>query len=277
MLTPDEKWYFDHHGFLILRQVVPPADIERMIQLGHQWHAMALDELPPPLTSTADTHPDYSPTIARWINHVQYGDPLFQGLVLNREIMRVVIALTQGHPVLVDTALTKNYRESDDIHFHAAGQEYEVSDGAPYAGFLNAGISLVDVPAGTGFVCLLGSHKRNFEPLMDPHTGQVGISIYDETPTVVNIPVNAGDCLIFTEALYHGARRWTEDYPRFTIFNRYRVNLPTAGPIENYKHLEPYRYLIPNEVYELQQPANAEKLKPLVQRIIDDVNAGFDR
>ena len=58
MLTLEEKWYFDHHGFLILRKVIPQQDIREMIALGHQWHAMKLGDLPQPLTSTADTHPD---------------------------------------------------------------------------------------------------------------------------------------------------------------------------------------------------------------------------
>ena len=66
--------------------------------------------------------------------------------------------------------------------------------------FLNAGVSLVDVPEGNGFVCLPGSHKRNFTPKL---------SIYDGPPTVINVPVSAGDAVIFTEALMHGARRWT--------------------------------------------------------------------
>ncbi|MDD9974076.1 MAG: hypothetical protein OXU27_08720, partial [Candidatus Poribacteria bacterium] len=91
MLTPHEKWFFDHHGFIILRKVVPPEDIQRMIELGNQWHDTSLDELPAPLTSTSRTG-DHSPTIAHWINHIQYGDPVFQRLVLNREIMRVIIA-----------------------------------------------------------------------------------------------------------------------------------------------------------------------------------------
>ena len=160
-----------------------------MVKLGHQWHAMKLEDLPQPLTETADTHPDYSPTIARWINNIQYGDQVFQKLVLNKEIMRVVISLTKGNPTLVDTALTRNTVESDDIHFHASGTDYTVCEGQLYAGFLNAAISLVDVPNETGFVCLIGSHKRNFQ-------APDNISIYQGPPTVINVPVNAGDCII---------------------------------------------------------------------------------
>ncbi|MXZ00673.1 hypothetical protein F4Y93_08510 [Candidatus Poribacteria bacterium] len=260
MLTPHEKWFFDHHGFIILRKIVPPEDVKRMIELGNQWHETPLDELPPPLTSTSRTGKT-SPTIAHWINHIQYGDPVFQRLVLNLQIMRVIIALTRGTPCLVDCALTKNYKTSDDIHLHAAGQDYSVDESGPRAGFLNAGVSLVDVPEKTGFVCLLGSHKRNFDP-------PENISIYDGPPTVINVPVNAGDCVIFTEALYHGARRWTEDYPRYTIFNRYIDNgSHSALPIEAHKHL------VSDEVYELEQPAIQGQRKQVVQRILNELDA----
>jgi ectoine hydroxylase-related dioxygenase (phytanoyl-CoA dioxygenase family) len=257
MLTDREKWFFDHHGFLHLPKVVSDDDIARMIELGDRWHDTPLEDLPPPLTSTSRTG-DRSETIAHWINHIHYADEVFQRLVLNPEIMRVVIALTRGTPCLVDTALTKNYKTSDDITFHAAGKDYGVEHGAPHAGFLNAGISLVDVPEGTGFVCLPGSHKRHFEP---PE-----ISIYEGPPTVINVPVRAGDCVVFTEALYHGARRWTEDYPRYTIFNRYvDQGAHSALPIESHKHL------LSPEVHELEQPAVRGQRKKVVDRIVQDL------
>jgi len=257
MLTKEETWFFDHHGFIILPQVVPPEEISRMINLGNLWHDMPMEELPPPLTSTSKVG-DRSSTIAHWINHVHYVDEVFQRLVLNPEIMRVVITLTRGTPCLVDSALTRNFRDSDDITFHAAGKDYGVVDSMPHAGFLNAGISLVDVPEGTGFVCLPGSHKRNFEP---PE-----VSIYDGPPTVINVPVRAGDCLLFTEALYHGGRRWTEDYPRFTVFNRY---------VDKGKHstlpLESHKQMLPEEIYELEQPAVPGQRKRVVDRIIKEL------
>ncbi len=259
LLAPTEKWFFDHHGYILLKDVVPKADIYRMIALGDRWHELPLEQLPPPLTSTALKDPNASPTLARWVNHVQYLDGAFQRLVLNRKIMRVILALTRGNPCLVDTALTKNYRSSDEITFHAAGRDYHVDNMVPYAGFLNAAISLVDVPEGAGFVCLPGSHKRNFEL---PET----ISIYDGPPTVANISVNAGDCLIFTEALYHGALPWSEDIPRMTVFNRYiGSGSHSSLPLEDYKHL------ISSDIYELEQPAVVGQRKQVVDRLLDDL------
>ena len=215
MLTDQEKWYFDHHGFIILPQVILGGDIEWMLELGDRWHGMPLEDLPHPLTSTADTHPDYSPTIARWINHIQYSDPVFQRLALNPEIMRVIISLTHSYPVLVDTALTKNHRTSDDIHFHASDQEYEIIDDKPFAGFLNAAISLVDVPKGTGFVCLPGSHKANFHCPKD-------ITTWEAHQEVVHqVSLKAGDMVIFSENTLHGSLPWQAKYERRALLYRY--------------------------------------------------------
>ncbi len=229
-----------------------------MTELGKKWHHMPLKELPQPLTSTSRTG-NHSPTIAHWINHVQYGHEVFQRLVLNVKIMRVIIALTRKTPCLVDCALTRNDTTSDDIGLHAAGQDYGVENGTPYASFLNAATSLVDVPPGTGFVCLPGSHKRNFNP-------PDALSIYGVPPTIINVPISAGDCIIFTEALYHGGRRWTETYPRYTVFNRYIDDgSHRALPIESYKHL------ISDEVYELEQPAIRGYRKQVVERILKEL------
>ena len=43
MLTEEEKWRFDLHGYLVLKQAVSPADVERMIARSDEWHALADD------------------------------------------------------------------------------------------------------------------------------------------------------------------------------------------------------------------------------------------
>jgi ectoine hydroxylase-related dioxygenase (phytanoyl-CoA dioxygenase family) len=92
------------------------------------------------------------------------------------------------------------------------------------------------------------------------------ISIHDGPPTVVNLPVAAGDCVVFTEALYHGALAWTEAYPRMTVFNRYIGDGSHSSlPVEEYKHP------IPDELYELEQPAVPGQRKDLVERILRDL------
>eukprot|EP01052_Picozoa_sp_SAG31_P037472 SAG31_NODE_4844_length_2910_cov_1.221985_1_plen_97_part_00 len=94
--------------------------------------------------------------------------------------MRVVTALTGGRVTLVDTALTKMVKSSGELNegaFHgelgvhvpgdcdghgstSPGQQHndyhKTPEGNCFAGFLNCGISLVDVPDGSGFACIPG-------------------------------------------------------------------------------------------------------------------------
>jgi hypothetical protein len=255
LLTSDEKWHFDHHGFLILRGVLSPSECEAMRALGEEWHG-ALNNLPAPLHSTSSAHKNYSPTIAHWINRIEYGDPLFAKLTLHPKILRVIIALTQGYPTLVDTALTRNTKDSDDLKFHEVANGYRMHNNEPFADFLNAGVSLVDVPDGSGFVCVPGSHKRNFPT---PES----VSIYDNGPTVYNPTIRAGDCVIFTESLRHGARRWTGADPRFSVFNRYKAGDCEGCPVGEFKHK------ISEELLELSTSMPFGTEKKLVRRFLD--------
>ena len=168
--------------------------------------------------------------------------------------MRVVLALTGNSPQLLSVALVRNTKKSDDIQFHGGFSGglrnlrtiTKAANGEVFATFLNAGVSLVDVPVGTGFVCIPGSHKSNF-PKPDH------VNIYDTPPTVANISVKAGDVVLFTEALCHGARRWTLDTPRRTVFVRYSTSYASWSP--GYGPIEEHRDKLSEDVYELMQMA----------------------
>ena len=268
MLTEKEKWRFDLHGYLHLRGAVSAEDVRRMVELSDDWHSKPDSELPAPVRSYRD--PSTHPTTPRSLNNVHYADDVFQRLTLNPEIMRVVLALTDNCPQLLAVSLTRNTQESDDIPFHGGftggirnpANDYQAADGKIFATFINAGVSLVDVPAGTGFVCIPGSHKAYF-PKPDH------IDIYDGPPIVANPSVKAGDVVLFTEALCHGARKWTEDAPRTSAFVRYTTSYaswsPGTGPMEE------YRDRISSDLYELKQPASFRHRKQVVQRLLEEM------
>ncbi|HVF11431.1 MAG TPA: phytanoyl-CoA dioxygenase family protein [Abditibacteriaceae bacterium] len=274
MLTDKEKYLFDLHGFVVIKNAVPHDDIKRMLKLCDRWHSLPDAELPPPLVSYGS--PSLNPTEARAIVNVDYGDEVFQRLALNPEIMRLVLALTLNSPQLLDIALTRNVQESNDIPFHGGVADYpQVPRGLHhpacayqavgetiFANFLNAAVPLVDVPQGTGFVCIPGSHKT---PFARPHD----IGLYDDPPTVVNVCPKAGDVVLFTEALVHGARKWTADYPRRTVFVRYSTSYaswsPGHGPLEEHKDK------ISDEIYELHQTLGFQGRKKVVQHLLTDM------
>ena len=109
MLTEEEKWYFDLHGYLVLKGVVPTKDVKRMVELCDIWHALDDSELPLPLRTYHDVNT--KPTTSRSINNVPYADEVFQRLVLNREIMRVVLCVDRELPsIAVGCAHSKHKR-----------------------------------------------------------------------------------------------------------------------------------------------------------------------
>lgn len=268
MLTDEEKWRFDLHGYLVLKGAVSPQDVRRMVELSDDWHAREDTDLPEPLTTYRDA--STKPTTPRSINQVEYADEVFQRLVLNAEILRVVLALTDNSPQHLGCALTQNTKESDALAFHGGvsgglrnpANDYQAADGRVFATFLNAGVSLVDVPKGTGFVCIPGSHKSHF-------ARPANVDITDGPPVVDNVSVQAGDVVLFTEALCHGALRWTQETPRRTVFVRYGTSYaswsPGAAPLPAYKDR------IPEELYELKQMASFRHRKKVVQRLLQEM------
>lgn len=231
----------------------------------------------------------------------RYCDDAFARLVLNPEIMRVVNALTGGNQTLVDTALIKMDRSGgtkNEGGFHGElGQhvpsgskvpgeqwkDYHVTpDGDVFAGFLNCGVTLVDVPEGSGFVCIPGSHKRSFAIPDNDNVEQCltgasirQIDLYDGVSavgspyryTVQNICPKAGTAIIFTESLRHGIRKWEATYPRLTVFNRYKANWPQRywgtrkqGPISS-ESLDACADQLPEEIRRLQEPSAGAEAK----------------
>ncbi len=270
MLTDEEKGYFDLHGFLILRQVTDTDDLSRMIELCDTWHSLAEGDLPKPLCSYED--PSENPDSARAILYPEYADPVFDRLILNRNIMRPVLDITGYSPQHLLTALTVNRLDSNEIGLHGGtssaignpANDYQSGDGRVFATFLNVAISLVDVPAGSGFVCIPGSHKSYFERPDD-------VDIYTGPPVVVNVPLHAGDAVLFTEALCHGALPWKLENPyRRTVFVRYCTSYASWSPGTGPK--EDYRSCISEDVYQMKQQWPFQGRKPVVERLIAEID-----
>lgn len=265
-LTDYEKWFFDLNGYLVLPQVIEPSEIERMLELGYAWHDLLDDKLPAPLRSYGYSTPEETDAIARSIDNIIYADE--QGLALNRHIMRAVLALTGNRPQLIAANFTKNYRRNCDLPFHEGhdgglrnpANDYQAKNGQVFATFLNAAVTLVDIPDGVGgFVCVPGSHKSNFACPEE-------VSLYDGGPIVHNVTARAGDCILFTELMRHVTRRRTLKTARRTVFIRYSTSYaswtPGSTPDPQYRHL------LSDDVTELMQPDSFAHRKKVVQRLL---------
>ena len=54
MLTPEERYRFDLHGYIVVPGAVPGDNVERMIARSDEWHALDDSELPAPLKTYRD-------------------------------------------------------------------------------------------------------------------------------------------------------------------------------------------------------------------------------
>ena len=101
-------------------------------------------------------------------------------------------------------------------------QYHRFDHGRVQCGLCVAAWQLTEVrPGDGGFACIPGSHKANFPIPEDMTTFESGLYDGVDKSLVRWVPCKAGSAVIFTEALCHGASRWTSDRERVTLFYKY--------------------------------------------------------
>ena len=271
-LTEEEKWHYDLFGYLVLRQVVSPAEVEQMLEIANGWFAHP-EVVPEPVNVTQD---EYSGVL----NNVQYGDRIFERLSLNEKALRIVMGLMWNRPRLFNCALVLQKQrpiregEKERLHrdtsgfdfpdgFHNPHNDYQAGNVQMYCNYVNTAITLVDVPQDNGFICIPGTHKSQIKI---PTT----LDIDNELAPAITFELKAGDCLIFSSRLMHGAKFWKEDYPRRVVFNRYQFSFYFN---ENYNlPIETHQHCISDDQYELESVQRSEK--EFAKRILKKLDNG---
>ncbi len=97
-------------------------------------------------------------------------------------------------------------------------RKYLYIDGEILCGLSVVTFFLADAKAGDGgFCCIPGSHKTNFSKSLPPE-----VRALERTPSYLIQPeINAGDVVIFTEALIHGTLPWKADHERRALLYKY--------------------------------------------------------
>lgn len=263
LLTDDEKWHFDLHGYLHLHGVIAPDRLARILEVVGHWLSVDESEIPAPVfrhrQEPYKTH----------LDHIQYGHRLFQELNVDPEIIRVVAGLTMGMPRLFHCNFTKMDRAApgDEDHqgyhrddsgfkfpqgFRNPHNDYQAAGGEIYCSHLATWVALADVPEETGFSLVPGSHKSAFAP-------PDGLKVGHDPPVSITVPMVAGDVLVFSTHVLHDAAVWTLDYPRMNIFQRYQLSAYFNETGKGGLPLEEYRHQIAEEEYELESLSKEEK------------------
>jgi len=229
MRTEAERYLFDLNGYIVIRQMLTPTEVGALNQ--------AIDRLPPETRGDRSVHA-HRGFVTPAAHRIPKGDdapngslgmldwgPKFRALVGHQNLIPYLVALL-GENFRLDHfyavfqrdlggAGVPNPLHNGAVPFDPASY-YLVRDGRLYNGMIVVSIALTDAPAGAGgFCCVPGSHKSNF-PL------PTALHDLEGTGSIARqVPLQAGDALLFTEALTHGALAWRGAAERRALLFKY--------------------------------------------------------
>jgi len=200
-MTPEERYRFDIQGYLVRNAVLSAGEVEAL--------NVAVDLLGAP-------EPGDEIMSQRYTNHLTSARR-FRDLIDHEGVFDILLELC-GRNVRLDHSYGIIMRPgTSGLGLHGGGtpfdpaQYYTVDGGSIRSGLLAVQWALVDHPAGRGgFMCVPGSHKANF-PLPQLAAAELA----------VEVPLRAGDVVVFTEALTHGTSPWRGPRQRRTLLYKY--------------------------------------------------------
>jgi hypothetical protein len=207
MLSEEEQFCFDLQGYLVVPQVLSPAECGSLSQLCDQhWPRQP-----------SDGAFRRAEAISLW------GDD-FLNLMDHPSVLPYLTALI-GPKLRADhdyCIFMQPGAGGQDLHggpmLYESDHWYHYHDGIMRNGLTVATWVLNDAKDGDGgFVCIPGSHKTNF-------LGSVpkDVLTQERRPDYVIQPeLKAGDVLIFTEALIHGTAPWRGSEERRALLYKY--------------------------------------------------------
>mgnify|MGYP006121901329 CR=1 FL=1 len=206
-LTDEEKFAFDLQGYLVIPNVLTREECEHYIHLADEaWPRQEADG-----------------PFRRLGGISQWGQP-FVDLMDHPVVLEYLVEL-MGRKLRIDHDYCIFMRKGaprSRLHGGPRGSEsdhwFYYKDGEMRNGLTVATYNLTDAPAGAGgFACIPGSHKTNYLANVPEEVRKFAIP----APYVVQPPMQAGDVLIFTEALIHGTQTWTANHERRTLLYKY--------------------------------------------------------
>ena len=205
-MTPEEKFMFDLEGYIVIKNVLTPAEVAELNALADQIFTAKKDQ--------ADRR---TSQVSRW------GAPA-QALIDHPNMVPYLLELL-GPKFRIDhdycIFMTKGGR-AGGLHGGEGDREadhwYKYRDGVMRNGLTVVTFFLTHANVGDGgFACIPGSHKSNFVDNVP-----ADVRMFERRPHYVVQPaVEAGDALIFTEALIHGTMPWAADHERRALLYKF--------------------------------------------------------
>ena len=207
-MTPEEQFMFDLEGYIVIKNVLTPAEVAALNALADQR-----------FTEKPELADRRTSAVSRWGTEAQ-------ALIDHPNIVPYLVELL-GPKFRIDhdycIFMTKGGR-AGGLHGgegHSGGEAdhwYRYRDGVMRNGLTVVTFFLTHANQGDGgFACVPGSHKSNFTDNVPDDVRR-----FERVPHYVTQPaVEPGDALIFTEALIHGTMPWTADHERRALLYKF--------------------------------------------------------
>ena len=217
-MSEQEKYFFDLWGYVVVKQALTP---EQLVALNVLVDKKLVDEAALEKTSH------------RFGRCLEWGAQT-RSVIANPRITPYLSELIGPHPRLdhdyLDVILKPGLGPiGATLHGGGtpfdAGQFYRFSEGRMHNGLTVVAYALKDChPGDGGFACVPGSHKANYKLPREWANMAEGLA-----EVVRPVPCEAGDAVIFTEALTHGTLPWTSENQRRTLFLKYHTHQSAWG------------------------------------------------
>lgn len=196
-----ERYLYDTRGYLVLRGVLSAHEVALFNR--------HLDAINPESIPNADQRDEK----LRWLFDV-HAD--FASLMDHQAILPYLYEFVDEQ-LRIDGAYSLVKLPGDAVPLHARPGSprdgtgwYHFHRGKITSGLTGVEWALTDIPPGTGgFRVVPGSHKANFE-----------LPFEEMDPYAEDVPVSAGDAILFTEALTHGSH-WRGPGSRRVLIYKY--------------------------------------------------------
>jgi hypothetical protein len=210
-MTPEEKFIFDLDGYIVIQNALSQEEVANL-------NAIADREFGEP----------YDDTQFKRMSRISHWDPACVNLFDHPNVIPYLVDLL-GPKFRADhdyCIFMKKGSERGRIHGgdtehltnRAADHWYKYRDGVMRNGLTVCTFFLTHADEGDGgFGCIPGSHKSNFALNVPDEVRNYKLGAhYVRQPAV-----EAGDALIFTEALMHGTVPWKADHERRALLYKF--------------------------------------------------------
>lgn len=228
-MNETDRYLFDLRGYLVVKQLLSPDEVAacnriiddrdvpalldrtQYVHTGFPEMEGNLDPAAGPVDVYTDLLLSWGEALRRFVDHPRL-------LPYLRVLLGEHFRLDHSYGIFMRAGAGQNTPH----HLHNGGtpfdpsQSYQVRDGRMFNGLIVVSIALSPARIGDGGFCAIpGSHKSSF-----PLPADIA-AITDARPPVVHVPLEAGDAVLFTEAVTHGAIPWTAAHDRRAVLYKY--------------------------------------------------------